>query len=117
MLITTNAKLINWRKATKETPRSSQEYITAQIERLDKIDTEKSPYGTKPGACINFFDKAYLIDGGDFIAWDHVSISFLMSYWEYQGNRYTKLTWVDIEKIDLQAPKNSLFDVEEDEYF
>lgn len=68
MLITTNAKLINWWKATKETPRSSQEYVVVQIERLDKIDTEKPPYGTKPGACINFFDKAYLIDGDSFIA-------------------------------------------------
>lgn len=113
MLITTNAKFINRRIDSKKKDKPT----IVHIERLDKIDTEKPPYYTKPGAYISFFDKAYLIEGREIIAWDHISISFLMSCWEIEGNKYTKLTWVDIEKIDLQAPKNSLFDVEEDSPF
>lgn len=118
MLITLNAKLRNFWKDTKETKRESKEYVCAHIERLDEVaEKTYAPYGTKPGAYINFFERAYLFDGNDIIAGDHVKITFLLSCWEYQGNRYTKLTWVDIEKIDLQAPKNSLFDVDEDSPF
>lgn len=116
MQITTNAKLINWRKRSKDTKGKSAENITVHTEWLSEV-AEKSfaPWNTKPGAYINFDKNLHLIEGGDLVAGDHVSITFLLSCGEYQGNFYTKLTGINIEKIDIQSPKSPLLSAEEEE--
>lgn len=85
------------------------------IEWLDKVESCSYPRNTKPGAYIPFTSKIYIVESWDFIAGDHVSITFLMTCGDWQWKQYTKLIGCDMEKIDLHRPKWSLFDIEEDD--